>query len=99
MSELLFSSISIRYNIYDVSNNSINIFLVCDPSSVSDILYNNIFDIMEIMDAGISESYIFINTAHYIPELSGENREIFLQFMTTFIMFTLLMKTKRNLKI
>ena len=66
---------------------------------MSEILYINIFDTMEIMDAGISESYIFINTAHYIPEVSGENGEIFLQFMSTFLMFTLLMKTKRNLKI
>lgn len=54
---------------------------------------------MEIMDAGISQSYIFINTAHYISEVSGENGEIFLQFTSTFLMFTLLMKTKRNLKI
>ena len=44
---------------------------------MSEILYINIFDTMEIMDAGISESYIFINTAHYIPEVSGETGEIF----------------------
>ena len=27
--------------------------------------------------AGISQSYIFINTAHYSPEVSGETGEIF----------------------